>query len=115
MHTNHGWLFRAFMTNVNEESLKLYLPFRDSYIRFIEEQLSNSSLDDEHRLTLFTMACKTYYLTLPNQLQQQIYCEFREDLVVRMMEVLLKASRIDSYDNITQGLEEAVVRKTLKP
>ena len=77
MNYNHQWIFRDFMTTVNEEQLKLYMPYRDLFFRFMEVQLSNSSIEDEHRAMLFTMACMTYRSTLPNHLQQHVPCEVR--------------------------------------
>lgn len=40
----HFWLFRGMMDIVNEEALKQYLPYRQLFIRFLEDQLGNASL-----------------------------------------------------------------------
>lgn len=77
MYTGHMWMFREFMSNINEETLKMYLPYRDLYFRFMETQLGNPDLSNELKLVIYTSACNTYYSTLPNQVQQLIYCEVR--------------------------------------
>lgn len=61
------------------------------------------------------MACSTYRHVLDNQVQMMLGCEVREDLVIRLMQMLLKFSRVGRYETISQGVEEALKSRSLHP